>query len=60
MRVYNKLRLRLRSLLHRDSVEADLSDEIRFHLEYQADVLVASGLSREDAWRYAPSARWNR
>jgi macrolide transport system ATP-binding/permease protein len=53
MRAYNKLRLRLRSLLRRDNVEAELGDEIRFHVEYQADVLVANGMSREDARREA-------
>ncbi len=49
----NDLFLRLRSLLRRDSVENDLDEELRFHLEQQTDVYVRAGLSRNDAVRRA-------
>ena len=49
----NDLFLRLRSLLRRDSVEKDLDEELRFHLEQQTDVYARAGLSRDDAVRRA-------
>jgi predicted permease len=49
----NDLFLRLRSLLRRDSVEKDLDDELRFHLEQQVDSYVREGLSRPEAARRA-------
>jgi hypothetical protein len=36
VRFIKKLQLRLRSLLLRSRVEAELDDELRFHLEQQA------------------------
>ena len=36
MRVLDKLRLRLRSLLRRKSVERELADELHFHLDQLA------------------------
>lgn len=45
--------IRLRALLRRSTVEAELDEELRFHLTREADKLAASGLSREDAWRRA-------
>jgi hypothetical protein len=45
--------LRLRSLLRRDSVENDLDDELRFHLEQQIDSYIRAGLSRDAAIRRA-------
>jgi putative ABC transport system permease protein len=47
------IRLRLRSLFRRDSVERDLDDELRDHLERKAAQYVASGLSYENASRAA-------
>jgi predicted permease len=49
----NDLFLRLRSLLRRDSVEKDLDDELRFHLEQQVDAHMRDGASRDDAVRRA-------
>jgi hypothetical protein len=52
MRGISKLRLRLRSLLQRRRVEAELDEELRFHLERLTDEHVAAGLAPEEA-RYA-------
>jgi len=49
----NDFLLRLRSLFKPDSVEQDLDDELRFHLEQQVDVHMRAGLSRDDAIRRA-------
>ena len=44
--------LRLRSLLRRGQVEAELDEEMRYHLERQIEANVARGMSEEEA-RYA-------
>jgi putative ABC transport system permease protein len=44
---------RLRSLLRRTTVEAELDDELRFHFELQVEKYVKSGLPREEARRRA-------
>jgi len=44
--------LRLRSLFRRDQVEAELNEELRYHLERQVEVNTAAGMSVEEA-RYA-------
>jgi predicted permease len=44
---------RLRSLVRHKKVEADLDDELRFHLEHQVEKAVRSGLTREEAARRA-------
>jgi len=46
------LPLRLRSLFRRDQVEQELDEELRYHLERQIEVNLASGMTYEDA-RYA-------
>ena len=48
-RLLDRLRLRIRSLLHGADVNAALRDEIRVHLEEEIDALVAGGMSRSDA-----------
>src|SRR5882757_4536945 len=45
------LYFRLRSLLRRGTVENELDEELRFHLEQQVEKYVQSGLTREDALR---------
>ncbi len=45
--------LRLRSLLKRNQVEQDLSEELQFHLEQKSQQYMASGLSAEEARRKA-------
>jgi predicted permease len=44
---------RLRSLVRRKRVEADLDDELRFHFDQQVEKHVRSGLTREEAARRA-------
>jgi macrolide transport system ATP-binding/permease protein len=45
------LYFRLRSLLRRGTVENELDEELRFHLEQQVEKHARGGLSREDALR---------
>ena len=52
MRWPDKLRLRMRSLLRRSRLDAELDRELRFHLEQQVEENLAAGLSPEEA-RYA-------
>ena len=44
---------RLRSLVRRKRVEAELDDELRFHFDQQVEKHVRSGLTREEAARRA-------
>src|SRR5580700_8301268 len=52
MRWYYKLPLRLRSLLHREKAELELSEELQFHLQNQVEEYVAQGMDAREA-RYA-------
>jgi predicted permease len=47
------LLLRLRSLFHRNRVEAEIDEELRFHFEKQVAELMESGLAPEEAKRRA-------
>ena len=49
MRWTRKLRLRLRSLLRRASVETELDEELRFHLDRQIDDNLAAGMTPDEA-----------
>ncbi|PYT31357.1 MAG: hypothetical protein DMG57_05440 [Acidobacteria bacterium] len=49
MRWADKLSLRLRSLFRRRSVERELDDELRFHLEQQIEENLAAGIGPEEA-----------
>jgi predicted permease len=49
MRWLQILRLRIRSLFLRDTLERELEDELRFHLEHQVEQNIASGMDPEDA-----------
>lgn len=51
-RWFTQLRLRLRSLLHRRSVERELDEELQYHLDRQVDEGLTDGLAPEEA-RYA-------
>ena len=44
---------RLRALFRRNSMEAELDEELRAHLEHQVEKYVQSGMSREEAERRA-------
>ncbi len=47
------LLFRLRAIFRRRSVEQDLDDELRFHVEHEVEKLMRSGLTREEASRRA-------
>jgi len=47
------LRLRLRSLFRKDTVESGLNDELRFHFDEQVEKLTASGVPLDEARRRA-------
>jgi predicted permease len=44
---------RLRALFRRDSVESEMNDELRFHVERETEKLVAAGVPRDEAARRA-------
>jgi hypothetical protein len=44
---------RLRSLFRRNTVEAELDEELRFHFEQQVEKCIRSGMTREEARRQA-------
>ena len=44
---------RLRALFRRDAVERELDEELRYHVERQIEVNVASGMSPDEARRAA-------
>lgn len=53
MRRLGTIWLRLRSLLRRRAADADVDDELRFHLESTIEENVARGLTPEEARRQA-------
>src|SRR5215472_3029506 len=53
MPLLNDLFHRLRSLLRRNSVEGELDEELRFHLEQSVERYLKAGLPREEAVRRA-------
>ncbi|HTE48174.1 MAG TPA: ADOP family duplicated permease [Gemmatimonadaceae bacterium] len=52
----SEFRHRLRALIRRDAVERDLDDELRFHIEREAEKYVHAGESRDSARRRATLA----
>lgn len=53
MPLLNRLRRRWRALAHRDALEQDVDEEMRFHLEQAAAELVARGATPDEARRLA-------
>lgn len=53
MRALDKLRLRFSSLFRRGKVEAQLDDELRFHLDQLTEENIAGGMAPEEARRMA-------
>ena len=49
--MFSDLFFRLRALLRRAAVERELDDELRFHLDHQAEKYIASGMTPEEAFR---------
>src|SRR3954452_14901899 len=52
MRWHRKLVLRVKSLFQRKKVEADLDDEMRFHMEQEIRANIQAGMTPDEA-RYA-------
>ena len=53
MRIWDKARLRLRSLCRRPNVEFELDAELRFHLDQLIEENISAGMAPEEAWRAA-------
>lgn len=51
--MWDDLRLRLRALLKRETVERELDDELRFHLDQQVAQYIQAGYDRNEAVRRA-------
>src|ERR1700747_2221424 len=51
--MFSNLLYRMRALLRHGTVERQLDEELRFHLERQAEKYMESGLSREEALQRA-------
>ena len=51
--LWSDLQYRVRAIFRRDAVEQELDDELRFHLEHEAEKYVRAGLSRGEAMRRA-------
>ena len=54
--MFSDLRIRLRALFRRRTVERDLTDELEFHLDRTVESLRRQGLSLDDARRQARAA----
>jgi predicted permease len=52
-RMLSELRYRLRMLLARDSVDREIDDELRFHLDRETEKYLRAGMSADDAKRRA-------
>ena len=51
--LWSDLRYRFRALVRRRDVERELAEELRFHIEHEAEKYVANGMSRQEALRSA-------
>jgi len=51
--MFNDLRIRLRALFHPATMDAELNEELRFHLDNQVAKNLAAGITREEATRQA-------
>src|SRR5215471_14290751 len=56
MRLLDKAKLRLRSMFRRSSVESELNNELRFHLDQLTEEHIAAGMVYEEARRSALQA----
>ncbi len=54
--MWNDLRIRLRALFQRESVETEMNHELRFHVERRVEMLVQSGVPFAEAQRRARAA----
>ena len=53
MRALTLLRMRLHSLFRSNQLDADLDEELQYHLERQIELNVAAGMASDDAVRAA-------
>ena len=53
VRVWSGVKSRIRSLAERESVEREMDEELRFHVERYAEDLLRRGVGREEAMRRA-------
>jgi putative ABC transport system permease protein len=53
MRALRRIRTALRSWLHPDGLDAEVAEELRFHLEREADANLAAGMTPDEARRAA-------
>ena len=51
--LWSEIRYRLRAVFRRSALERELDDELRFHLEREAEKYVAQGVPRDEALRRA-------
>jgi predicted permease len=56
MRALTKLRLRIRSLVRRDELDAELDEELRYHLERQTELNRQAGMTPDEARQEATRA----
>ncbi|MGC1187884.1 MAG: ABC transporter permease [Candidatus Acidiferrales bacterium] len=54
--MWSDLKIRLRALFRRKSVETEMDDELRFHFERRVETLVQAGVPRDEAARRARMA----
>ena len=54
--MFRDLFFRVRTLLRRETAETELDEEVRFHIQQEAEKLVRSGLTHEEALRRARMA----
>src|ERR1051325_874332 len=57
--MFGKLRRRLRALFKRDKLEQELADELRYHLERDAEQNLKSGMDADEAYYSALKAFGN-
>jgi hypothetical protein len=51
--LWSDFRYRLRALLRRDVIERELDEELRFHIEREAEQYIRAGAEPNDAMRRA-------
>src|SRR4026209_1169192 len=56
MRALTTLRLRIRSLVRRYELDAELDEELRYHLERQTELNRQAGMTSDEARQEAPRA----
>ena len=55
--MFDGFRARLRNLIRRDTVSGEMEEELRYHLDQSAELLVRRGMSPDEARIAARQAR---